>query len=97
MTIAIGDEQTVRTVGALRQTLLEVIAPGTRAVLDISGVTEADLAFVQVMESARRHASATGCELSLAGPAPLPVREVLDCAGFAAADHPFWNQGAPTT
>ena len=96
MTIAIADEQTVRTVGALRQTLLEVIAPGTRAVLDISGVTEADLAFVQLIESARRHASTNGCELSLASAAPPPVREVLDCAGFAPAAHPFWNQGAPT-
>ena len=97
MTLLIVGEQTVRTVGELRQTLLEAITPDGRTVLDIDGVEEADLSFVQALESARSHAEALGSQLRLAGPAPRAVREVLDCAGFQPADHPFWNQGVPTT
>jgi anti-anti-sigma regulatory factor len=95
MTLTINNEQDLRTVGALQQQLLEAIAPGQCTMLDIAGVTAADLGFVQVIESARRHAAAVGGELCLAGPAPAPVRDVLDLAGFSATPAKvFWTHGA---
>jgi anti-anti-sigma regulatory factor len=97
MTIVINGEQTVRTVGDLRERLLEALAPGAATILDIEEVSEADLAFVQLVESARRHAAAVGADLGLTASAPASVREVLDRAGFPDADCPFWNQGVPTT
>jgi anti-anti-sigma regulatory factor len=95
MTITISDEQDLRTVDALHQQLLGAIAPGASTVLDITGVTAADLGFVQLLEAARRHAVAVGAELCLAAPAPAAVRAVLERAGFASdAATAFWTRGA---
>ncbi len=95
MAIIIDDEQNLRTVADLHKRLLDAIVPDARTVLDISGVTTADLSFVQVIEAARRHAAATGGDLCLAGPAPDAVRDVLDLAGFnSPAAQQFWTPGA---
>jgi anti-anti-sigma regulatory factor len=88
MTITISAEQDLRTIGALQQQLLEQIMPGGRTVLDIGGITAADIGFVQVIEAARRHADAIGADVSLAGPVPAAVRDVLDLAGL---DDAFWT------
>jgi anti-anti-sigma regulatory factor len=95
MTIVLDGEQGMRTVNALREQLLQAIAPGISTTLDLSGITGADLGFVQLVESARRHAVALGGDLCLAGPPPAALRDVLLLAGFAdSAAHPFWQNGA---
>jgi anti-anti-sigma regulatory factor len=92
MTLVIEHEQDLRTVADLRLTLLAAITPGTPIVLDLSGVTGADLAFVQLIESARIHAAAVGADLSLAGPVPAGLHDVLDRAGFGNAPSAhFWS------
>ena len=93
MIIVIDNEQNLRTVSDLHQRLLAEIVAGACTMLDIRDVTDTDIAFVQTIESARRHADAVGAELHLAHPAPQAVLDLLDRAGFAHANSIFWNQG----
>jgi ABC-type transporter Mla MlaB component len=64
--------------------------------VDISGVTETDLTFVQLIEAARRHAAASGRDLALSRPAEGAVLEVLRRGGFLDDDvcnrAEFWLQ-----
>ena len=95
MTVIINGEQDMRTVVALQQHLLDAIEPGVSTALDMTGVTAADLGFVQGIEAARCHATDLGGELCLAGPTPAAVRDVLDIAGFTnTSANMFWNYGA---
>ena len=67
-------------------------------VADLSAVTEIDLTFIQLIESARRKAVETGRNLTLRHPASGAVLEVLLRGGFlhdATSDRArFWLQGA---
>ncbi|MDB5420450.1 MAG: hypothetical protein JWR59_397 [Brevundimonas sp.] len=65
-------------------------------VLDIADVAEADLTFIQLIESARLTAAKTGRSLALGAPADGAVLEILQRGGFLE-DHPadrtgFWLQ-----
>ncbi|CAN5537563.1 hypothetical protein BH10PSE4_BH10PSE4_33530 [soil metagenome] len=66
-------------------------------VVDIDGVTEIDLTFIQLIESARRKVAATGLELTLRHPAGGVVFEGLRRGGFLDDDTSdrarFWLQG----
>lgn len=50
--------------------------------LDLSGVTSADLSFVQLIESARASCARQGAAARLAGPADGALRDVLERGGF---------------
>ncbi|WP_165189002.1 STAS domain-containing protein [Caulobacter soli] len=67
-------------------------------VVDIDGVAEIDLTFVQLLESARRKAAETGRDLTLRHPADGAVLEVLRRGGFLDNENSqraqFWLQGA---
>ena len=67
-------------------------------VMDVSGITETDLTFVQLMESARRKAAEAGRDFALRHPADGAVLEVLRRGGFLGDDTSerakFWLQGA---
>jgi hypothetical protein len=65
--------------------------------LDVSGLIETDLTFVQLLEAARRDAAKDGRRLTLDAPAGGAVLEVLQRGGFlddAGSDRAkFWLQG----
>lgn len=66
-------------------------------VVNIDGVSETDLTFVQLLESARRKAAETGRDLKLHHPAGGAVLEVLRRGGFldneTSERAQFWLQG----
>ena len=66
-------------------------------VVDLEGVDEIDLTFVQLIEAARRKAVETGRDFKLRHPAAGTVLEVLRRGGFlddATSDRAkFWLQG----
>lgn len=74
------------------------LAQGKSMALDVDAVTEADLTFVQLIESVRRKASGSGCPLRLRRPATGAVLEVLQRGGFLDESDPdrarFWLEGA---
>ena len=65
--------------------------------IDISEVTETDLTFIQLIESARRSAIESGRSVRLRQPAGGAVLQVLRRGGFLEGDDPgrsdFWLQG----
>ena len=70
------------------------LADNTEIILDIPADAEADLSFVQLVESARMDARAAGKTMRLAAPATGSVLKVLQRGGFVdvltADDAQFW-------
>lgn len=62
--------------------LSEAVATGVDLCVDLSGVTAADLSFVQLLESARASCAGRGAGLRLARPADGALRDVLERGGF---------------
>lgn len=88
---------TISNIDAVKTELGAAIFQNGPVQLDISGVTEADLTFVQLVEAARRRVSETGGDLALRHPAAGAVLEVLQRGGFLdeGSDRAkFWLQEA---
>lgn len=62
--------------------LSAAVAAGGDLLIDTSGVTGADLSFVQLIESARAACGLQGATVTLAQPADGALRDVLDRGGF---------------
>ena len=88
---------TMQTVSAFRSELRDACGSHSSILLDIGGVTEADLSFVQVVYAARYQMDSVGGSLKLAGPATAgaPIATLLQRAGFTSnpADVDFWFHG----
>jgi anti-anti-sigma regulatory factor len=94
--IAFEQRLTLSTVAADKERILSSLSDGASVVIDLAAATEVDIAFIQLIEVARRSAPQLGASLSLASPAPGPVRDVLERGGFIAGGDPelltFWLQ-----
>jgi anti-anti-sigma regulatory factor len=93
----VGDV-TVSNIEQAHAELGAVLRQDGPVVVDIDGVTEIDLTFVQLLEAARRKAGETGHDFTLRHAAGEPVLEVLRRGGFLHDDTSdratFWLQGA---
>ncbi len=90
---------TIAGIGAAHAELTAALREPGRGpvVVDIDGVTEADLTFIQLLEAARRSAAEADRDLTLAQPAGPAVQEILQRGGFLDADPAratFWLQEA---
>jgi anti-anti-sigma regulatory factor len=78
--------------------LLEALEQNDSLAIDIDGLEEADLTFVQLIESARRSAAEAECSIVLRQPAQGAVLQVLQRGGFLDPEDRdranFWLQGA---
>jgi anti-anti-sigma regulatory factor len=72
----------IRNIIQYHDVLCEVLSAGADVVLDLEGLEEADLAFIQLIISARRSAQARGLSLTLSGSAPEPILQTLERGGF---------------
>jgi ABC-type transporter Mla MlaB component len=92
----VGDV-TVSNITQAHDELGAVLRQDGPVVVDIDGVSETDLTFVQLLESARRKAAETGRDLTLRHPAGGAVLEVLRRGGFldneTSERAQFWLQG----
>lgn len=91
---------TVRDVTRLAEALQGALTASSGLVIDCTGLTEIDLAVVQLLIAARTTASATGKSLTLKTIADGPLSVLLRQTGFIAADGraltpegDFWTQG----
>jgi anti-anti-sigma regulatory factor len=73
---------TIAGMADAHQALLAAMATDGSLTIDIGGVSEADLTFVQLIEAARRSAAKAGRSIALTAPATGPVHEVLRRGGF---------------
>lgn len=84
----------IRNASDLHLSITEKFRDNISVVFEIPADAEADLSFVQLVESARIHAKASGKSLRLASPATGSVLKVLERGGFveamSAEDAQFW-------
>jgi len=97
--VVLSGKITLPNIKEAHSTLLEVLDRDAPASIDIDGVTEADLSFVQLIESARRTFAERGRALSLRSAAGEAVLPVLRRGGFLDPSDPsttsFWlKEGA---
>lgn len=83
--IAFGGPQTVANVDVARDRLGEAAASGDFLDIDLTGVTEADLAFVQLLVAVRRSAQASGRGLRFHADGSGAVASALARGGLEAA------------
>lgn len=97
-TISFAGEVTISNIGEAHEQLGALLREQGGVVIDVEDLTETDLTFVQLLESARRKASENGVGLSLNKPAAGSLLEVLRRGGFLddeTSDRAqFWLQGA---
>lgn len=97
-TISFAGEVTISNIGEAHEQLGALLREQDAVTIDVEDLTETDLTFVQLLESARRKAAENGSRLSLNKPAAGALLEVLRRGGFLDDDTSdrakFWLQGA---
>jgi hypothetical protein len=92
--ISLPEVLSIRNVLDLSATISSEIESKYRIILEIPSSAEADLSFVQLVESARRQAKLQGKTLTLSSPVGERILKVLERAGFVEAftaeDAKFW-------
>ncbi len=72
----------IRNVTEYHEELCEALSAGIDVAISLAGMEEVDLAFIQLIISARRSAETRGFAFTLSGPAPEPILQVLERGGF---------------
>ena len=80
--VALTGVLTLGTLPAARTRLLAALGGDRPVAVDCAGATECDVAFVQLLESARLLATRLGTTQRLAGPPPAALAAVLAEGGF---------------
>lgn len=97
-TISFAGEVTISNIGDAYEQISGLLREQDAVVINVEDLAETDLAFVQLLESARLKARQTGVGLSLNKPAGGALLEVLRRGGFLddeTSDRAkFWLQGA---
>jgi ABC-type transporter Mla MlaB component len=86
--IGFSGAATIRQADDIAERLRQALASSDRLEVDCSGVTEADVSFIQLLLSARKSAEASNKALTLSAPASGPLLEVLTICG--AHEGTFW-------
>ena len=81
--LAMSGAHTVREATQSHAELLAALGANGDLLLDCTGVTEADLSFVQMILAAHRSATARGSHFALNAPPAGALRSVLERGGFA--------------
>jgi hypothetical protein len=72
----------IRNIVKYHDELRDALTAGVDLSLDLGGMEEVDLAFIQLVLAARRSAEARGVAFALTDPAPEPILQVLERGGF---------------
>ena len=92
--ISLPDILNIRNISEIYQSMTLKFRDSKMLILEVADDAEADLSFVQLVESARAEAKASGKTLRLSSPATGSVLKVLQRGGFVEAftaeDAQFW-------
>lgn len=81
----------------LHEQLLAAFAQNDALTVDVSGLTCADLSFVQLIEAARKQAVCDGKTIALSTPPPEPLSSLIEASGLLWERNPedvqFWSKG----
>lgn len=86
--LALAGSRAIRQSVQTHADLLAALCEHPDVAVDCSGVTDADLSFVQIMIAAGRSAAASGHAFGLLHEPQGAVRAALERGGFACADAP---------
>ena len=96
LVVATGPSVTVRSINDFAARLQEAWS-AEHVVIDISALEEADLAFVQLVEVARRDAVLASKTIQISAPASERLKALLARCGYSTSatpeDSAFWFQG----
>jgi hypothetical protein len=96
--VRFSDNVTISNISDAHDTLCAALERNKSITIEIDGLEEADLTFVQLIESARRSAAEGGYSIRLQQPAQGAVLQVLQRGGFLDPEDrdrtDFWLQGA---
>jgi ABC-type transporter Mla MlaB component len=84
--LSFSGEMTIRTIEIAHRTLCDKLQSCDGILLDVTDVGDADLTFIQLIESARRTAAAQAKTLALTAPASGNMRTLLERGGFLPAN-----------
>jgi ABC-type transporter Mla MlaB component len=84
--IALDGVATIRTIDALHGRLADALSRQDHLHIDVSGLTEVDMSFIQLVLAAHKSAERDGKRLSLAAPAEGALRDTLILGGFLGPD-----------
>jgi anti-anti-sigma regulatory factor len=94
MAYLVGQKVNIRNIKDTHAELIAQFEENDAVDIDVSQVVECDLSLVQLFESARNHAHATGKKITLVNPANEAIAATLERAGFlesfSAEDASFW-------
>lgn len=82
LTLAISGKCTVEHAAALRAALLEAVSAGPKLGLDVSGVEEADVTFLQLLLATALTMEREGASLRRSGALCEAVRQAAHVSGF---------------
>ncbi|MGC6329401.1 STAS domain-containing protein [Rhizorhabdus sp. FW153] len=95
--VTLQEKVNLQSIAAVQHQIVEAIEADADVALDISGVADADLSFVQLLEAARQYAAHDNKLLRLTQPASADCAALLERAGFlspgSAETLDFWFQG----
>jgi len=96
--IRFSNNVTISNISNAHDILCVAIAHNNSIIIELDGLEEADLTFVQLIESARRSAAEDGRSIQLSRAADGAVLQVLQRGGFLDPEDRdrtnFWLQGA---
>jgi ABC-type transporter Mla MlaB component len=92
--VEIAGPADIRSIEAIHRRLLAAMQSANAIVVDLTQAADADITLIQLLETARRHASVNAKRLTLSVPAAGDLRDQLERGGFlAGADgRAFWLQ-----
>lgn len=94
--LATGPSLTVRSISEFAERLREARS-ADHVIIDISALEEADLAFVQLVEVARRDTALTDKTIQISAPANERLKALLARCGYSMSatpeDRAFWFHG----
>lgn len=95
--VLVPEIATISNIAVIREIIVSTITHNEDATIDVSSLSEVDLTFVQLIESARRAAADRGRTIRLRAPAQGALLQVLQRGGFLGPEDPersdFWLKG----
>jgi len=95
--VTLQEKVNLQSIAIVQQQIVEAIEADADVALDISGVADADLSFVQLIEAARQYAGQDSKLLRLTQPASADCAALLERAGILSSPSSetldFWFQG----
>jgi len=80
--VSLEGDATIAGIESLEQRLSEALESSSKVLLNLSHVSNMDLAGIQLLYAAKREADARGVVLHLTGTASDAVREAMEAGGF---------------